>query len=67
MDRAVGGAGHQLVEDRGQKARELDVTHFTAAHRKAAVPNTAEAAHVAVDGDVVRRVGEDEFRLGVAH
>ncbi len=65
MDGPVGGVRRQLLEDRGQEAREFGLAHLAAAHGKAAVPDTTESAHMTVDWDVIGRIGEDELRFGI--
>jgi len=47
-----------------QEGRELDLAHLTAAHGELAMTNATEPTDIAVDGHVVRRVREHEFRLG---
>jgi hypothetical protein len=55
MDRVVNGIFGETIKDRLQEPRELDLAHLAAAHCELAMANAAEAADVAVDGDVVRR------------
>ena len=47
-----------------QECREFRLAHLAAAHREFAMTNAAEAADMAIDRDVVGRIGEHEFRLG---
>ena len=51
-------------KDRFEECREFRLAHLAATHREVAMMNAAEAADMAVDGDVVGRIGEHEFRLG---
>jgi len=64
MDRAVNRVLGEPIKDRFQEARELDLAHLAAAHGELAMTNAAEPTDVTVDGDVVRRIREHEFRLG---
>ena len=54
----------QAIEDCLQERRELAFVHLTGAHRKLAMVNATEAADMAVDRNIVRRIRKDEFRLG---
>ena len=45
-------------------SRELGLAHLAAAHGKLAMANATEAADMAVDRNVVRRIRKHEFRLG---
>lgn len=59
----VGNIAEGLAEEPG----ELRTTHFPACERELAVPDRAQAANIAVDLHVVRRIGEDEVGLGAIH
>jgi hypothetical protein len=61
----VGGVRRQLLEDGGEEAREFGLAHLATAHGEAAVADTTEATHMAVDGDVIGRIGEHELRFGI--
>ena len=67
MDRPINGVPGKVTRHRLQKCREFGLAHLAATHRELAVPDATEAADVAVDGDVVRRIREYEFRLGGVH
>src|SRR5947208_4948303 len=64
MDRAVNGVLGEPIKDRFQEGRELDFAHLAAAHGELAMTNATEPTDIAVDGHVVGRVREHEFRLG---
>ena len=64
VDRTVDGVLGKTIKYRLQECRELGLAHLAAAHGKVAVVDLAKAAHVALDGDVVGRVGENELRFG---
>ena len=51
-------------KDRFEECREFRLAHLAGAHRKFAMTNAPQAADMAIDGDVVGRIGEHEFRLG---
>ena len=51
-------------KDRFEECGEFRLAHLAATHREVAMTNAAEAADMAIDGDVVGRIGEHEFRLG---
>ena len=52
------------IKYRFQEGREFRLAHLAGAHREFAMTNAAEAADMAIDRDVVRRIGEHKFRLG---
>ena len=64
MDRAINGVLGEPFKDRLQEGRELDLAHLAAAHGELAMTNATETTDVAVDGHVVGRIREHEFRLG---
>ena len=64
MDRTVDGVLGEKTKDRFEEFRKFGLAHLAAAHREVAMMNTAEAANMALDGDIVRRIGEHKFRLG---
>src|SRR5450759_5038427 len=64
MDRTVDGVLFEESKHCLQECRKFGLTHFACGHRKLAMTHAAKPAHVAVDCDVVRRIGEHEFRLG---
>src|SRR2546423_7677533 len=64
VDRAVNGVLGEPIKYRFQEGRELDLAHLAAAHGELAMTNATETTDVAVDGHVVGRVREHEFRLG---
>ena len=47
-----------------QECREFRLAHLAAAHGEVAMADAAKAADMAIDGDVVGRIGEHEFCLG---
>jgi hypothetical protein len=63
VDRAVDRVRSQKSEYRFEECCELGLGHLAAGHHKFAMANAAEAADVAVNGNVVRRIGKDEFSL----
>ena len=50
-----------------QEGDKLGLRHFAAGHAELAVVGLALAADIAVDGDIVRRVGEDHRRTFITH
>ena len=64
MDRTVDGVLGKQAKYRSEECREFRLAHLAAAHREFAMTNAPEAADMAIDGDVVGRIGEHEFRLG---
>ena len=64
MDRAFDGVRDQESKHRFKKCSEFRIAHLAGGHCEFAMADAAEAADMAIDGDVVRRIGEDEFRLG---
>ena len=64
MDRTVDGVLGETAKYRLQECRELGLAHLATAHGEFAMTNAAKAADMAVDCDVVGRIGEHEFRLG---
>ena len=64
MDRAVDRVLDQAIEDCLQERCELAFVHLTGAHRKLAMVNATEAADMAVNRNIVRRIRKDELRLG---
>ena len=63
VDRAVAGDAGALGEHGGEEALKLAAAHLARGHRELAVGDLAEAADMAVDADVVGRIGEDELHL----
>src|SRR5689334_1861310 len=64
MDRTVDAVVGEEGKDGFEEGDEFRLAHLAAAHGEFAMTNAAEAADMAVDGDVVGRIGEDEFGLG---
>ena len=64
MDRTVDRVLGEKSKRRFEECREFCFAHLAAAHGEFAMTNAAEAADMAIDGDVVGRIGEHEFRLG---
>src|SRR5580658_6955465 len=54
------GYRHRL----GQEPCELRSAHFTGGHRKLPMASFSETAAMAVDGHVVRRIGDHQVRFG---
>src|SRR6185312_10329780 len=67
MDRPVKAMRHKVARDPFEEGDVLGGVHFAARHRKFAMLNLAMPASMAVDGHVIRRVGEDHLRLGTSH
>ncbi len=59
----AGGVG----QGRCQKLRKLGAGHFARGHGEFAMADTAKPGDVAVDGDVVGRIGEDQIGALAAH
>src|SRR6516164_10468077 len=64
MDGAVNRVLSEAAKHRFQECCKFSLTHFAASHCELAMPDAAEPADVAIDRNIVRRVREDEFRLG---
>ena len=64
MDRTVDGVLGKEAKYRSEECREFRLAHLAATHGEFAMTNLTEAADMAVDGDVVGRIGEHEFCLG---
>src|SRR5262249_40520243 len=64
MDRTVDAALGEKAKDRFEEGGEFRLAQLTAAHGEFAVTNAAKAADMTIDGDIVGRIGEHEFRLG---
>ena len=64
MDRTVDRVLGEEAKNRFQECRELGLAHLAPAHREVAMMNVAKSADMALDGDVVRRIGKYKFRLG---
>jgi hypothetical protein len=58
--------GREMLKSIRQERRKTRRRHFTAAHGKGAVVNLTFAADITVDGDVVRRVGENQTSFAAA-
>ena len=63
MDRSLDAILGEEAKDRCEECREFRLAHLAAAHGEVAMTNAAEAADMAIDGNVVGRIGEHEFRL----
>ena len=64
MDRTVDAVLGEQAKDRFKECGEFCLAHLAAAHREVAMTDAAEATDVAIDGDIVGRIGEHKFRLG---
>src|SRR5262249_30376112 len=64
VDRAVDRVVCETAEDRLEECREFGLAHLAGANREFAMTDAAEASDVAINCDVVGRVGEHEFALG---
>ena len=61
---AVAAASGGMAERLAQKGREALARHLADAHGELAMADAPEPADMAIDGDVVGRVGEDEIGAG---
>src|SRR5262249_50866397 len=66
MDRSVCRVRAQVPKYRCQEADEIRSAHLAAAHCKVLMANPTEATDMAIDRDVVGRVGEHKICLGAA-
>src|SRR5262245_45401142 len=64
MNRALDAVLGEQGKDRFEEGCEFRLAHLAAAHSEVTMTNAAETADMTIDGDVVRRIGEHEFRLG---
>ena len=64
MDRTVDAVLGEQAKNRFEECGEFRLAHLAATHREVAMTDAAEATDVAIDSDVVGRIGEHEFRLG---
>jgi hypothetical protein len=64
MDRTLDAVLGQQGKDCLEEGREFRLAHLAAAHGEVTMANATKAADVAVDFDVVGRIGEHEFRFG---
>jgi hypothetical protein len=62
VDRAISAVSGKVGEDTRQESSELGLAHLAGRHGELAVLDRAQAANMAVDLHVVRRVGEDHLR-----
>src|SRR5690242_7368754 len=67
MDRPINAMRHKVAHHPREEGDVLGGGHFAARHCKFAMLDLAMPASMAVDGDVIRRVGEDHLRLGTSH
>ena len=67
VDRAVEAVRGEIGEGRRQESCELLARHLARRHGELAMADLAEPTDIAIDRDVVRRVGEDHFGLLAVH
>jgi hypothetical protein len=67
VDRAVGAEGREVLGSLAEKGSEGRLVHLPRGHRKWAMVDGAEAAHMAVDRHVEGRVAEDHTSALPAH
>ena len=67
MNRSIDGVGDEIGECSGQEGDEFAARHVARGHCELIMFDFAEAAHIAGDRDIVRRVGKDHFRLFAFH
>src|SRR2546423_1920186 len=66
VDRAVSRERRQIVESMFEKVGELGAVHLARSHRERAMMDRAEAARMAIDQHVVRRIGEHHRGMFIA-
>jgi len=59
--------GGQVPQNLTEKGGESGLVHLARCHRERAMVDRAEAARMAVDFDIVRRVGKDRRGVFLAH
>src|SRR3974377_1514446 len=64
MDRTVDSVLGKLGKYGLQEGRELRLAHLARGHLKFTMMDAAKPANIAVNGDVVRRIGEYKLRFG---
>src|SRR3984893_17316954 len=67
VDRAVGAEGREGLGGLAEKGNEGRLVHLPRGHREWAMVDRAEAAHMALDRHVERRVAEDHTSALLAH
>lgn len=60
-DRAATTGYDGVPKGQLQKCRELVPRHLAGSHGELAVPNAPQPTHMAIDGNVVGRISEDEI------